>query len=124
MGGKKLAYDYIKNVQTDVCVMVGDIREGNTGHPVVLVNDTRNKQKVEINIEDKDSGRILLSKTVEVEANGKLNVDELPEVDKNELWIIDYKVDGKTYNNHYLAFKPVMKLEKYKKWLPILSTKF
>lgn len=123
-GGKKLAYEYIKNVQTDVCVMIGDIREGNTGHPVVLVNDTRNKQKVEINIADKDSGRILLSKTVEVEANGKLNIDELPKVDKNELWIINYKLNGATYNNHYLAFKPVMKLEKYKKWLPALSTKF
>jgi len=123
-GGKKLAYEYIKKVQTDVCVMIGDIREGNTGHPVVLVNDTRNKQKVEINIADKDSGRILLSKTVEVEANGKLNIDELPKVDKNELWIINYKLNGATYNNHYLAFKPVMKLEKYKKWLPALSTKF
>ena len=123
-GGKKLAYEYIKNVQTDVCVMIGDIREGNTGHPVVLVNDTRNKIKVEINIADKDSGRILLSKTVEVEANGKLNIDELPKVDKNELWIINYKLNGATYNNHYLAFKPVMKLEKYKKWLPALSTKF
>jgi beta-mannosidase len=123
-GGKKLAYEYIKKVQTDVCVMIGDIREGNSGHPVVLVNDTRNKQKVEINIADKDSGRILLSKTVEVEANGKLNIDELPKVDKNELWIINYKLNGATYNNHYLAFKPVMKLEKYKKWLPALSTKF
>jgi beta-mannosidase len=123
-GGKKLAYEYIKKVQTDVCVMIGDIREGNTGHPVVLVNDTRNKIKVEINIADKDSGRILLSKTVEVEANGKLNIDELPKVDKNELWIINYKLNGATYNNHYLAFKPVMKLEKYKKWLPALSTKF
>ena len=123
-GGKKLAYEYIKKVQTDVCVMIGDIREGNTGHPVVLVNDTRNKIKVKINIADKDSGRILLSKTVEVEANGKLNIDELPKVDKNELWIINYKLNGATYNNHYLAFKPVMKLEKYKKWLPALSTKF
>jgi beta-mannosidase len=123
-GGKKLAYEYIKKVQTDVCVMIGDIREGNTGHPVVLVNDTRNKQKVEINIADKDSGRILLSKTVEVEANGKLNIDELPKVDKNELWIINYRLNGATYNNHYLAFKPVMKLEKYKKWLPALSIKF
>lgn len=120
-GGKKLAYKYIKNVQTDVCVMVGDIREGNTGHPVVLVNDTRNKQKVEINIEDKDSGRTILSRIVEVEANGKLKVDELPKVDKNELWIINYKVDGKTYNNHYLAYQPHIDLEVYLKWLPFLK---
>ena len=116
-GGKKLAYDYIKNVQTDVCVMVGDIRQGNTGHPVVVVNDTRNKQKVEITIIDKDSSRKLLSKTVEVEPNGKLNVDELPKVNANELWLIEYKVDGKTYNNHYVSYNPPMKFKIYKEWL-------
>jgi beta-mannosidase len=116
-GDKKLAYDYIKNVQTDVCVMVGDIREGNTGHPVVVVNDTRSKQKVEITIKDKDSGRTLLSKTVEVEANGKLTVDELPKVGNNELWMIEYKLDGETYNNHYVAYTPPMKYDRYKEWL-------
>lgn len=119
-GGKKLAYDYIKNVQTDVCVMVGDIREANTGHPVILVNDTRAKQKVDITIFDKDSGRVLLSKTVEVEANGKLKVEELPKVGKNELWMIEYTVDGLTYNNHYLAYAPPLKYEQYKMWLEYL----
>ena len=59
-----------------------------------------------------------------IESDGLRNGDELPKVDKNELWIINYKLNGATYNNHYLAFKPVMKLEKYKKWLPALSTKF
>jgi beta-mannosidase len=116
-GGKKLAYDYIKNVQSDVCVMIGDIHEGNTGHPVVVVNDTRNKQKVELTIKDKDSGRTLLSKMVEMDANGKLKVDELPKVAKNELWIIEYKVNGQIYSNHYAAYTPPMKYEKYKKWL-------
>lgn len=116
-GGKKLAYDYIKNVQTDVCVMVSDIYEGNTGHPVVVVNDTRNNQKVEITIKDKDSRRTLLSKTVEVEPNGKLKVDELPKVRNNELWLIEYKVNGETYNNHYVAYVPPMKFEVYKSWL-------
>ncbi|MGB2418323.1 MAG: glycoside hydrolase family 2 protein [Flavobacteriaceae bacterium] len=116
-GGKKLAYDYIKNVQTDVCVMVGDIHEGNTGHPVILVNDTRAKQKVDITINDKDSGRTLLSKTVEVNANGILKVEELPKVKSNELWLIEYKVGGNTYNNHYVSYSPPMKFEIYKSWL-------
>ncbi|MDR1982085.1 MAG: glycoside hydrolase family 2, partial [Tannerellaceae bacterium] len=38
--GKKLAYYYIRQVQYDACVMIGDAnKEGN--HPVVAVNDTR-----------------------------------------------------------------------------------
>jgi beta-mannosidase len=82
-----------------------------------VVNDTREAQKVEISIKDKDSGRTLLSKTVEVESNGKLKVDELPKVGKNELWLIEYKVDGQTYTNHYVAYTPPMKYEQYKRWL-------
>ena len=55
--------------------------------------------------------------TVEVESNGKLKVDELPKVNSNELWLVEYKVDGKTYNNHYVSYSPPMKFEIYKAWL-------
>lgn len=120
-GGKKLAYDYIKRVQTDVCVMIGDIREGNLGHPVVVVNDTRASQDVEILIKDKDSGRTLLSKSAIVEANGILKVDELPAMTKSELWLIEYKVDGKAYNNHYVAYYAPMDFSQYKNWLDELK---
>ncbi len=72
---------------------------------MVVVNDTRSKQKVEITIKDKDSGRTLLSKMVEVDANGKLGVDELPKVGKNELWIIEYKVDGQLIAPFELEFR-------------------
>jgi beta-mannosidase len=116
-GGKKLAYDYIINVQTDVCVMVGDAREGNNGHPVIVVNDTRTANNVEILIKDKDSGRTIQSKTIEVEANGKLKVDEIQAVTISELWLIEYKVDGKAYNNHYLAYEAPMDYSQYKRWI-------
>jgi len=116
-GGKKLAYDYIKNVQTDVCVMVGDIREGDSGHPLVVVNDTRKSKEVEIVVKDKVSGRIILSKKVDVEANGILKMDELTKVKKDELWLIEYKVNDKRYKNHYLAYTAPMDFENYKSWL-------
>ncbi len=119
-GGKKLAYGYIKKVQTDVCVMIGDIRQGDNEHPVVLVNDTRLKKQVKIDIRDKDSGKTLLSRTVDVNANGKIKVGELPKAEKNELWLIEYTVDGKTLNNHYLAYSAPMKYEMYKNWLSSL----
>jgi len=70
------------------------------------------------------SDRTILSKKVDVAANRILKVDELPKVIKDELWIIEYKVDGKTFNNHYVAYAPPMNFEKYKEWLPVLSTKF
>ena len=117
-GGKKLAYSYIKKVQTDVCVMIGDATA--SGHPVIAVNDTRGKKTVEIAISDIDSGKILLKKRILLNANGKLLIDHLPRVDKNSLWMIDYSVDGVDHQNHYLAYKPPMDYNHYKHWLPAL----
>jgi beta-mannosidase len=118
-GGKKLAYTYIKRVQTDVCVMIGDADA--KGHPVEVVNDTRENKRVEIRIVDKDAGRSLLRRTVEVAANGKLVVDHLPQADQNSLWMIDYTVDGVSFQNHYLAYRPPMDFGKYKDWLSLLK---
>jgi hypothetical protein len=44
-------------------------------------------------------------------------VEELPKVKSNELWLIEYKVGGNTYNNHYVSYSPPMKFEIYKSWL-------
>ncbi|MFC2089749.1 glycoside hydrolase family 2 protein [Bacteroidota bacterium] len=118
-GGKKLAYPYIKKVQTDVCVMVGDANA--SGHSVTLVNDTREEKRVRVFIKDHDSGRTLLDKKVTVESNGKLEVGHLPGVSKNELWIIEYEVENKTNYNHYVAYTPPMSYERYKEWLKVLK---
>jgi beta-mannosidase len=118
-GGKKLAYHYIKKVQTDVSVMIGDANT--SGHPVTLVNDTRSEKKVAILIKDKDSGRTLLEKTVTIAANGKEVVENLAKFTKNELWLIEFKVDGETFKNHYVAYAAPMDYQKYKNWLPILK---
>ncbi|MCF8226963.1 MAG: glycoside hydrolase family 2 [Bacteroidales bacterium] len=118
-GGKKLAYHYIKKVQTDVCVMVGDARDG--GHPVMLVNDTREAKKVRVLIKDKDSGKVLLNDSFEIESNGISKLDDLPRVSDNQLWLIEYEVDGKRYSNHYAAYQPPMQLEQYKEWLQFLN---
>ena len=100
--------------------MIGDNLEGNTGHPVTVVNDTRQKKEVKIVIKDHDTKRKLVNKTVSVEANGKIVLDELPVVNTNQLWLIEYVIDGRTFNNHYVAYNPPMKFEVYKEWLPAL----
>ena len=114
-GGKKLAYQYIKRVQTDVCVMVGDAVSGK--HPVVAVNDTRDDKLVEISITDKESNRILWSDKISIKANSKLNLSGIPKVEGTHLWIIEYKVDGKIYQNHYVSYSAPMDFKKYSSWL-------
>ena len=119
---KKLAYHYIKRVQTDVCVMIGDAWD--TGrHPVVVVNDTRNNVDGNFSIKDADSGETLLSKSFKVEKNGKKSAGFLAKTEKSKLWLIEWEVSGKKYMNHYFAYKPHVELDEYLKWLPLLKPK-
>lgn len=118
-GGKKLAYQYIKRAQTDVCVMIGDAAKGK--HPVVTVNDTREIVKVKVNIKNAETQKNILSKEIEVDKNGKIQVGSLPETKKTTLWLIEWEVNGKKFNNHYLAYNPPVQLAEYLKWLALLK---
>ncbi len=68
-GSKKLAYQYIKRVQTDVCVMMGDARNGK--HPVIAVNDSRENVSISITVKDAETGKTVLSKNLTLAENGK-----------------------------------------------------
>ena len=118
---KKLAYHYIKRVQTDVCVMIGDDKEN--GHPVVIVNDTLKEVEGHFSIKDVDSKKVLLNKSFQVGRNGKLEEGFLPTSKEPQLWLIEWAIGNATYFNHYFAYQPQVDLEIYLKWLPILTTK-
>jgi beta-mannosidase len=66
---KKLAYYYIRQVQHNACVMVGDPKYGN--HPVIAVNDTREEKSGTVTIRDADSGETIFSALFNIPANGK-----------------------------------------------------
>ena len=116
---KKLAYHYVKRVQTDVCVMIGDANE--KGHPVVIVNDTLNVANGSLLIKDADSSEILMSKSFKVDINGKTNAGYIDKIVMPKLWLIEWTVDDEKYTNHYFAFQPHVKLDVYLKWLPLLK---
>ncbi len=116
---KKLAYYYIKRVQTDVCVMIGDAKDKK--HYVVVVNDTRNEATGTMIIKDADNNQVLLSKIFHASKNGKSVEGFLPEVNETKLWIIEWEVGDKKYTNHYFQYKPHVELDEYLKWLPILK---
>jgi len=116
---KKLAYFYIKRVQTDVCVMIGDAKED--GFPVVIVNDTLQDVEGSFSIKDADGGEALFSEVFRVSKNGKLLAGLLPKTEETKLWLIEWQVGGKDYTNHYFAYEPHVELDVYLKWLPILK---
>ena len=111
---KKLAYFYIKKVQPDACIMIGDAQEGK--HPIVAVNDTRIEKHGSAIIKDADSGTILLTTDFTIPINGKVTIGVLPTTEKQSMWLIDYTIEGKKFSNHYLCGKAPFKLSDYQNW--------
>ncbi len=117
---KKLAYYYIKQVQYNACVMIGDAKNGQ--HPVVAVNDTREEKTGTVTVKDADTGKVFFSGEFTIPVNGKTTIGEIPEArDKQAMWLIDYTIGDKKYTNHYLAGKAPFKLSDYQRWYKKLN---
>lgn len=113
---RKLAYYYIKNVQTDVCCMMNDARNGK--YPLVAVNDTPEPVEGDICVTDVASGKKVYSGSFRVEKNGRTDIAFLPEkAGRQGVYLIAYKVNGKECRNHYLYGKAPFKLSEYREWM-------
>jgi hypothetical protein len=87
-----------------------------SGHPVVVVNDTREAVSGMLIIRDADADRVVFSTPFKVGKNGKLIACYLPKPGKTTLWIIEWEIDEEVQSNHYLAYEPVISLEQYMQW--------
>lgn len=112
---KKLAYDYIKRAQADVCALVTDARDGR--HPVVVVNDTLRPARGRVAVFEADSGRELFRSEFSVAANGKTTAGHIPETGGRAMWLIEYELEGGAKRlNHYLAGRAPFRLADYQRW--------
>jgi beta-mannosidase len=117
---KKLAYEYVKRVQTDVCAMLSEAEDG--VHTVVVVNDTLHPVAGEVEVTDADSGNQLLHAAFTVEPNGKSVAGSVPQVQQPAMWLIRWKIiNGSAFLNHYLAGDRPVLLEQYRRWLNLLQ---
>jgi beta-mannosidase len=116
---KKLAYYYIRQVQHNECVMIGDLKDGK--HPVVAVNDTREEKSGNVVIRDAGSGETLFSASFVIPVNGKIVIGNIPERSKQSMWLIDYSIGNEKYTNHYLNGIAPFKLDDYKSWYKKLN---
>lgn len=117
---KKLAYEYIKRVQTDLCVIVGEPQDDS--HALLVVNDSRSPAVGTVRISDVDSGRILHEGAFCVDANSVATVVKLPVVIASSMWVIESCIDKHMpMQNHYLTGKRPYKLADYRRWLRSLG---
>gem|GEM_PF-1219750 len=92
-------------------------------HPVVVVNDTRERVSGRVIVRDADNEEILLESDYAVAPNGKTLVDHLPSSRVQAMWLINWTVDSKSFSNHYLAGQPRFCLQDYKRWMKRLKLK-
>ncbi len=112
---KKLAYQFIKNVQHDVCVFLNDARDGL--HPLQVSNDTRQTATGTVHVTDVATGRQLAEHSFEVPANGKVHVGNVAQMRGQGILLIEYTVNGQAFKNHYTYGEPPFRLATYQELL-------
>ena len=118
---KKLAYYYIRQVQNNSCVMIGDPLNGE--HQVVAVNDTREEKSGSVAVRDADTGETLFSASFKIPVNGKILIGHIPEKHRQSMWLVDYTIGTEKYTNHYLAGEAPFKIDDYRRWFKKLDIK-
>lgn len=109
-GGKKRAYDALKNAQQDQIVCVVD------DHTVWAVNDARRPVAGSVKVADAATGTVLLEADFTIPANGKTDLGKVPFEGQGVL-LIHAVLDGRSYANHFLYGRPPFDWKKVCTWL-------
>ncbi|NOY83097.1 MAG: glycoside hydrolase family 2 [Kiritimatiellaeota bacterium] len=113
---KKLAYWYIKRVQTDVAAIVGEpSAEGR--HPVVVINDTREAVAGTVRVRDTVTEAVLLEAPFHANPNGRMELGSIPHPENRGMWTTHLAAGRFQQTNHYLVGTPPFDLATYHGWL-------
>ena len=113
---KKLAYEYIKTSQQDICLMLKE--PDNWKQELVVVNDTNHSVEISYEVEEINSGKIEIHGKRSVSADIVTSLGDFQSIGSMQtFYLIHWEIDGKHYSNHYLKGNPSFDLCKYKQWL-------
>lgn len=112
----KMAYWFIRNAQTDVCVLINDAVDG--GYPLVVANDTRSDVSGTVSVTDVKTGNVVFKGSYEVAANGRKEIASLPQRQGQGIFKISYTGRaGERLENHYLYGNAPFDLKEYRSLL-------
>jgi len=119
---KKLAYEYIRRVQSPVCVIIGEA--GTSKYlPVVACNDSRAEARISFRVWEADSGETLILDTFTIPANQNWQVGRIRTYASQQcMYLIEWELNGEKFGNHYLAGTPPFSLAVYKNWLTVIAS--
>jgi beta-mannosidase len=118
-GRKKLAYEYIKRVQSAVCVICCE--PSNDLHAIIAVNDSLAPANGHVRIMDADSGQLLLDSDFAVQANGYAKIGSVVQSFRKRMWLIDFIINDTPMRNHYLCGPRPYGLSDYRRWMTKLA---
>ncbi len=100
---KKLAYSYIKRVQTPVCMMMDEAKEDT--RDLVVVNDTPQDMELHYTVREMYDGVFICQGTVTAKADSTLVVTSLPAYkDEDRFYLIEWTYPDACFNtNHYMT---------------------
>lgn len=99
-GTKKLAYGYIKRSQAPLCLLFDEPKDGKI--TLIAANDSRACESVEYKVTNLVNDEVALSGKVDVEKDGKIEVDSLVE-EKNAFYLIEWKYSLGEGKNHFVT---------------------
>ena len=117
---KKLAYYYIRNIQTPILMAFDEPNDWNT--ELHLINNSNTNCEISYTVTDLDTGAEVCSGKSAVNPGENIIVEKVPVMYSDcRMFLIKWETrDGVRYN-HYLLGSPPISLEKYEKWLNILK---
>jgi beta-mannosidase len=116
-GRRKLAYDYIKASQREVCSIVTEPDDGQ--HQLVVVNDLPYEVEGSVCLRDGVTDQILGEASFLICANDKQSVASIAAVGVPSLWLMQTRINTcqQFVGNHYIAGPRPFELNQYRDWL-------
>ena len=118
--GKKLAYHYIRRVQTPVCLMISEPADCQVR--VVAGNDSRRDAAGPYRVWDADTNQTLLEGDFHAPANTNCGLGTISVADSEQrLFLLEWTANGQRAGNHYLLGQLPVVYARYRQWLTAIA---
>lgn len=117
---KKLAYYYIRNIQTPLILAFDEPNSWNT--ELHMINNSNTACEAAYTVTDLDTGTELCSGKAAANPGENIVIAKVPVMYSDcRMFLIKWEIQGMVHYNHYLLGLPPVSLNRYKKWLDILK---
>lgn len=109
---KKLAFDYIKNSQTPLCLMIDEPQDDFLN--IVVANKYLHSVDFSYTLTDLTDNVTVVIGSATVKENSAEVIDKIKfDSKKSHFYLIEWEFDGKKFKNHYISGKPPYQLCEY-----------